>query len=141
MTQGSEIWWLTKKKGLLYTTGVGLFCMLAFLQTSRFHSEKVFSGTIAALPPLILEDKANTTSNLGNTRFSGTLKYVAMGADINCKETTLLYPAPSGTVHLHQMDRPSKRDTFAYVWYATSSAYLCSALVAMKQLQNIRRSR
>lgn len=30
-------------------------------------------------------------------------------------------------------------DTFAYVWYATSNSYFCSAIVAMKHLQKLRK--
>ena len=42
------------------------------------------------------------------------------------------FPALSNTT--------KSNDRFAYVWYATQNTYLCSALAALKHLQNLRAS-
>ena len=45
------------------------------------------------------------------------------------------FPAVNLSQTLHSLDKK-----FAYVWYATDNIYLCSALVAMKQLKKLRKS-
>ena len=46
---------------------------------------------------------------------------------------------PFPPVNASQISKSMDRK-FAYVWYATDNIYLCSALVAMKQLKNLRKS-
>ena len=45
------------------------------------------------------------------------------------------FPAVNLSQTLHSLDKK-----FAYVWYATDNIYLCSALVAMKHLKNLRKA-
>ncbi len=61
-----------------------------------------------------------------------SLRYVTSGLDINCKAE------PVDTLQ-EEVNKKGQKLKFAYAWYVSSNHYLCSALVAMMKLKEIRK--
>ena len=59
---------------------------------------------------------------------------------IQSKSNLNCYQKPFQNLDLKPTTNFTNASTFAYVWYATENNYLCSALVAMKHLQNLRKN-
>ena len=69
----------------------------------------------------------NETKILHEFLNSSNQRFVLTGNNMNCKQKDL-----------NNFTAPAKSDRFAYVWYAASLPYLCSALTAFKLLRALR---
>ena len=122
---------------VLFTTFV-LTTLVTKEQMSNHHRHEfqkiIANHTVILVNQKIAVGAASKVISGKNGTWPG-LKYAKRGALLNCLQRPLADPRNFDQDLVLNMSAKK----FAYVWYVTRPAYLCSAVAAMKHLSEIRK--
>ena len=120
---------------------LGVILFFSFILTTIITKQQLSWNQETSFRKVIAERTINISRRVRvRSQFSfknGTypnLKYARSGPAINCLQKPLTDPANFDLEEMRQ--RSSKK--YAYAWYVSRPAYLCSAIAALKHLKEIR---